>query len=366
LHAKELVRDFDIDKTSTFGDCEACIAAKQARNPYLGIIGISSIAPGEMTHTDVWGPARTASVSGAKYYMTLIDDYSRRCTVKFLKHKNEATKKLQEYVTYIERQREKLPKCLRADNGKEYVNAELIEWCYNKGIQLELTAPYSPQQNGVAERYNRTLADLTRAMLLSRHLPKSLWAAAVAHAAYLRNKAYTRALPESTPDGRWTETKPTVIHLYEFGAPVWVLQEGTHISKLEARSEKQIFVGFEDGPNAIKYYNTKTRQVKITHNFRFPHIDTEEPPRFEGELRPDEPLWDNDNREPTPQNKTTPKILSIPRKRPYSQVENATSELRRSTRPKVVHDYKQLNDPSYEEREHDVADIFAEMVYVEF
>jgi len=77
-------------------------------------------------------------------------------------------------------------------------------------------------------------------------------------------------------------------------------------------------------------------------------------------------LWDNDNGEPTPQNETTPKILSIPRKRPYSQVENATSELRRSMRPKVVHDYKQLNDPSYEEREHDVADIFAEMVYVEF
>jgi len=136
LHAKELVHDFDVDKTSTFGDCEACIVAKQARNPNLGIIGILSIAPGEMTHTDVWGPARTASISSAKYYMTLIDDYSRRCTVKFLKHKNEATKKLQEYVTYIERQQEKLPKRLRADNGKEYVNAKLIEWCYNKGIQV--------------------------------------------------------------------------------------------------------------------------------------------------------------------------------------------------------------------------------------
>jgi len=98
LHAKGLVRGFDVDKTSKFGDCEACIAAKQTRNP------------------DIWGPARTASVSGAKYFMTLIDDNSRHCTVKF-----------------IERQRERLPKRLRADNGKEYVNA---------------------QQNGVAERKN--------------------------------------------------------------------------------------------------------------------------------------------------------------------------------------------------------------------
>ena len=103
--------------------------------------------------------------------------------------------------------------------------------------------------------------------------------------------------------------------------------------------------------------------MKITHNFRFPHAETEEPPRFEGELRPDEPLWENEDGETSPSD--APKMLSIPRKRPYSQVDDTTAEPRRSTRPKVVHDYQQLNDPSYEET-NDVADVLAEMVYLTF
>jgi hypothetical protein len=114
---------------------------KQIQKPYLGLIGITSTAAGEMTHTDLWGPACTTSISGTKYFMTFINDYSWNCTVKFLKHKNDAINKVQEYLTFIERQQEMLPKHLCADNGKEYVNNELINWCHTKGIQLELTAP---------------------------------------------------------------------------------------------------------------------------------------------------------------------------------------------------------------------------------
>ena len=99
------------------------------------------------------------SVSGTKYFMMFIDDYSQHCTVKFLKHKNEVTNKVQDYITSLVCQWEMLLKCLHADNRKEYVNAELITWCFAKGIQLELTVPYSLQQNSVAECYNRTLAD---------------------------------------------------------------------------------------------------------------------------------------------------------------------------------------------------------------
>ena len=369
LHSKGFVEDFHVDKDSLFGDCEACIAGKQTRNPYAGIIGITLRMAGEMTHTDLWGPARTASVSGAKYYMTFIDDYSRHCTVKYLKHKNEATDKVRDYLTFIERQRNMLPKRLRADNGKEYVNNELMNWCYTKGVQLELTAPYSPQQNGVAERFNRTLAELTRAMLLSRHLPKSLWGAAVNHAAYVRNRAYTRALPDNTPEGRWTDKKPSVSKLYEFGAPVWVLREGVVLSKLDPRAQKHIFVGFEDGPNAIKYYDIKTRQIKVTHNYHLPRMAREDPTRFEGELRPDEPLWDAENVtvEINPQeNDNAPeKMLSIPRKRARLQLEDSPPELRRSTRPKITHDYSQLNDPPIENDEF-ISRSSAELVYAAY
>jgi transposase InsO family protein len=196
-----------------------------------------------------------SSVSGAKYFMTFIDDYTWHCTVKFLKQKNEASAKVQEYIAYLEQQQNILPKCIRADNGKEYVNNDLIGWCYNKGLQLEFTAPHSLEQNGVAEHYNRTLADLVRAMLIAQHLPKSLWAAAAYHTAYLRNHTFTRAIEGATPLGKWTGIKPTVRHLYEFGAPIWVLNEGTAMSKLDPRSTQSIFIGFADGPHAIKYYD---------------------------------------------------------------------------------------------------------------
>ena len=187
---------------------------------------------------------------------------------------------------------------MHTDNGKEYVNNELINWSYEKGLQLELTAPYLLEQNGIAERYNRTLAELVRAMLIARHLPKSLWAAAVYHAAYLHNRAFTRAISNATPVELWTGNKLSAHYLYEFGTPVWVLNENTTtMSKLDPCSTKQLFVRYANGPKAIKYYDIHTHQIKIMHNYRFPTNLKETPQQFEGELTTSESLWDNENKQ---------------------------------------------------------------------
>ena len=85
------------------------------------------------------------------------------------------------------------------DRGTEFLNDELREWCQSEGVHFELTAPYSPSQNGVAERMNRTLVELSRAMLSDSKLPEFLWEPAVAHAAYLHNLLYTKAKPHATP-----------------------------------------------------------------------------------------------------------------------------------------------------------------------
>ena len=98
---------------------------------------------------------------------------------------------------------------------------------------------------------------------------------------YICNRSYTQALLGNTPEGAWTKIHPNVSHLQEFRIPVWIFQEQPNISKLEPKSIKQIFVGFEDGPKAIKYYDTATHCVKFSHNYNF--YTTNPPIQFEGE-----------------------------------------------------------------------------------
>jgi Integrase core domain len=88
----------------------------------------------------------------------------------------------------------------------------LETWCKEQGIEIHLTAPYSPSQNGVAERMNRTLAELGHAMLIGNDLPEFLWEYSIMHAAYLRNHTYTKHLPNSTPYQGWHNEKPNVAH----------------------------------------------------------------------------------------------------------------------------------------------------------
>ena len=152
---------------------------------------------------------------------------------------------------------------MRIDNGKEFINEELKKWAAERGITLETTAPYSPSQNGVAERFNRTLLELARAMIIAKNLPIFLWDEAVSHANYLRNRSSTVALKDMTPQEAYTNKKPDVSHLREFGCDVWVLDESGTRSKLDPKSKKMIFVGFMDGPKAIGIMMLKTGQLRF-------------------------------------------------------------------------------------------------------
>ncbi|GBE86811.1 hypothetical protein SCP_1000530 [Sparassis crispa] len=186
-----------------------------------------------------------------------------------MKHKSEAFEKVKEYLTFIERHFGHLPKILCVDNGSEYINKDLKGWCCEKGIELQTTAPYSPSQNGVAERFNRMLLELARAMLIARKLPNFLWAEAVAYAAYLQNRALMKALHGKTPEEVWTGKKPNVAHLRGFGSDVWILTEGQNLSKLEPKSKKHTFVGFADGLKAVRYYDVGARLIRVSRNFVF-------------------------------------------------------------------------------------------------
>jgi transposase InsO family protein len=107
----------------------------------------------------------------------------------------------------------KFLKAIRIDSGKEFVNETLKVWCHQNGIKIQMTAPYSPLQNSIAEQMNRTIVELARAMIKSQDLPEYLWELAITHAAYIRNQSYTRLLNLRTPYEIWHEKRPDVSNL---------------------------------------------------------------------------------------------------------------------------------------------------------
>jgi len=170
---KKLVTGFHVNRESPMPDCIACTEAKQSVIPF-NKTGERKTNPGELTHIDVWGKYEVTSINGFQYYLLMVDDASRYVTVEFLKSKDQAAQKVKNYFTHLELQG-KTPKAMWIDRGRKFVNEMLLEWCYSKGMQVHMTAPYSPSQNGIAEHMNRTLEELARAMRLAADLPTFLW-----------------------------------------------------------------------------------------------------------------------------------------------------------------------------------------------
>jgi hypothetical protein len=150
-------------------DCAACTEAKQSVTPF-NKKGDHETLPGELTHVDVWGKYDVASINSYSYYLLLVDDASCYITVQFLKSKDQAVQKIMNYMMHLNVQG-KTPKAIRMDRGCEFVNEALFGWCQSKGMEMQITAPYSPSQNGVAKWMNCTLEELARAMQIAADLP---------------------------------------------------------------------------------------------------------------------------------------------------------------------------------------------------
>ena len=127
-----------------------------------------------------------------------VDDAARYITVFFLKKKEEAGQYVKNYLTNL-KTHDKNPKAIRVDRGSEFLNQTLYSWCNENGIDIQTTAPYSPSQSGIAERMNRTLVELGRAMVVGQNVPEFLWEYAIAHATYLWNRSTTTFLKDVTP-----------------------------------------------------------------------------------------------------------------------------------------------------------------------
>jgi len=144
-----LVEGFTVDTRTPKPDCVACTEAKQAVEPFNGN-SKRETEPGDLTHMDLWGKYDTASIHGNHYYLLMIDDSARYITTEFLRKKSDAAQKVKDYLAQLISHNRK-PKAIRINRGKEFLNKNLTDWCQEHGIDIQMTAPYSPSQNGVAE-----------------------------------------------------------------------------------------------------------------------------------------------------------------------------------------------------------------------
>ncbi len=191
------------------------------------------------------GPFQTKSLNGFQIAVTFVCDYSKYCVVKFMKNRSQVLDKIKEYVADT-----KKPQFLRSGNGTEYTSQAMKDFCVEKSIRQEFTVPETPQQNGVAERMNRTLVDMTRCLLIQSKLSKQYWVRAMATAVHIRNLIVTRDSPENKPPFElfWNKA-PKLSHLRTFGSEAFVEERG-HQRKLDAQSFRAKFIGYDDRSTA--------------------------------------------------------------------------------------------------------------------
>ena len=239
--------------------CEPCIMAKHPKSPFPTS---DKAADGEaaepevnqllqLVHMDVFGPMPEPSLGGSKYGATFLDDHSKLSIVRPITFKSEVPKTVREVIQLLETQSGQQCRAIRTDNGSEYLNAELSDYLKSKGIIHQTTVPYNPEQNGAAERLNRTLMDRARAMIKDAALQAELWAEAVTTASYIRNLSPV-AGKLKTPWELFFGYKPDASPLRVFGATAYahVPKEKRH--KLEDRSKRGIMIGYGDNKKGYR------------------------------------------------------------------------------------------------------------------
>jgi hypothetical protein len=186
-----------------------------------------------------------------------------------MQKKDQTFSKFYEFKALVEKESGKKVKALRSDNGGEYISNEFKDFCSREGIRRELIAPHNPQQNGVAERKNRTIVGVAQVMLHDQGLPLHLWAEACNTAVYVQNRCPHRVLGMSTPEEAFTGKNPDVSHLKSFGSSVYVHVNKDARKKLELTAEVGIFVGYTETPHNYRVYFPNSKMTVMRHDIKF-------------------------------------------------------------------------------------------------
>lgn len=248
--------------------CASCAMGKHHALPSYPST-TTSANPLDLIHSDVAGPMSTPSREGQLYWVTFIDDFSRRPFVYFLRQKSQVSLAFKHFKALVENQTGRKIKAIRTDGGGEYLNAEIRTITLAEGIIHETTNPDCSFQNGISERFNRTLAEKVVTQLHQSGLPKSFWADAAALATQLLALSPNSSLKGTSPLKLWPRDTgiPDVSRLHPFGCAAYPLITKNHRKKLEFHSTPCVFLGFYEGTKGFKLWDIEGKRIR-----KSPHV----------------------------------------------------------------------------------------------
>ncbi|XP_075489488.1 uncharacterized protein LOC142528329 [Primulina tabacum] len=243
--------------------CNACQLGKQVRSTFKNRGRNSSTRCLELLHMDLFGPIPVMRLGGRKYTLVVIDDFSRFTCVIFLSSKDQTADQLIKLLKRLQNEKSKAIDRIRSDRGTEFLNQFLSSYLEDHGIKHELSAARSPQQNGVAERRNRTLKEAARTMLAESGISQRFWAEAFNPACYTQNRSVINKNHEKTPYEIWTGKQPDVRYFRIFGCKCFIHINGkTHLTAFDVKADNGIFLGYSAVSKAYRAYNQRTLTVE--------------------------------------------------------------------------------------------------------
>ncbi|GJY20397.1 putative ribonuclease H-like domain-containing protein [Tanacetum coccineum] len=255
---------FENDQT-----CVACLKRKQHKASCKSKIQNSITQPLFMLHMDLFGPTFVSSLMNKKYCLVVTDVYSKFTWVFFLATKDETIGIFKSFITDIENLVDKKVKIIRYDNGTKFKNKVMSEFCELKGIKREFSVARTPQQNGVAERRNRTLIEVARTMLADSKLPTTFWAEAVNTACYVQNRVLVVKPHNKTPYELFRGRTLALSFMRPFGCYVTILNTLDYLGKFDGKSDEGFFVGYSLNSKGFRVYNIRIRKVEENLHIRF-------------------------------------------------------------------------------------------------
>ncbi|KAI3691993.1 hypothetical protein L6452_31797 [Arctium lappa] len=268
LVKNNLVRGLPSKVFSCDDHCVACLKGKQHKTSHKTkeINSISSCL--QLLHMDLFGPTNVMSIGKKSYCLVIVDDYSRFTWVYFLRTKDETSGLIKSFILRIENQTNQKVKVIRSDNGTEFKNIDLNTFCEEKGIERQYSAPRTPQQNGVAERRNRTLIEAARSLLADSKLPITFWAEAVNTVCYVQNRVLVVKPKNKTPYELLNKRKPFIGFFKPFGCPCTILNTKSHLGKFDSKADDGFLVGYSSQSKAYRVFNSSSRIIEESDNVK--------------------------------------------------------------------------------------------------
>jgi transposase InsO family protein len=249
--------------------CSACQAGKQvgAHHPHKNIM--TTDRPLELLHMDLFGPIAYISIGGSRYCLVIVDDYSRFTWVFFLQEKSQTQETLKGFLRWAQNEFRLRIKKIRSDNGTEFKNSQIEGFLEEEGIKHEFSSPYTPQQNGVVERKNRTLLDMARTMLDEYKTPDRFWTEAINTACYSINRLYLHWILKKTSYEFLTSKKPNVSYFRVFGSKCFILTKRGRNSKFAPKAIEGFLLGFGSNIRVYRVFNKSTGLVEVSYDIVF-------------------------------------------------------------------------------------------------